>query len=61
MIFVNKKKQVSRKYYYYNADCECCSGDTHFEIVYYCKDCKPIEPIEIRPFLASIKFKKEQK
>ena len=38
-----KKTQVQRKYYHYDIDCECCGGN-HFEIVRYCKDCKPHPP-----------------
>lgn len=52
-----KPGELSRKYYYYDIKCECCSGD-HFEIVHYCKNCKPkppdkttiyIQPITIVP------------
>lgn len=39
----HKKTQVFRKYYYYDIDCECC-GKKHFEIIRYCKDCKPEPP-----------------
>lgn len=39
--------EVVRKYYHYNMDCECCSGDKHFEIVRYCKDCTPHPPYKI--------------
>lgn len=37
-------KPVSRKYYYYNIKCEC-HNNNHFEIVWHCKDCEPIEPV----------------
>ena len=47
----------NRKYYHYNIDCECCGGNTHFEIVFHCNDCIPIEPKEIRPILSTKKFK----
>lgn len=38
---------VSRKYYHYNVECECCNGNTHFEIVYHCDGCKPKRPRKI--------------
>ena len=40
----HEKKQVSRKYYHYNLNCQCCGGQYHFEIVRYCKDCEPKPP-----------------
>jgi hypothetical protein len=39
----NKEAHLSRKYYHYNIDCDCC-GNEHFEFVSHCKDCIPIEP-----------------
>jgi len=38
----HKKKQIQRKYYYYDINCECCGGPQHFEIVKYCTECKPV-------------------
>ena len=32
---------IQRTYYYYDVDCECCSGDKHFEIVWNCYQCIP--------------------
>jgi len=42
-----KESVVSREYYYYDIKCVCCSNDQHFEIVRYCKDCKPKPPLRI--------------
>lgn len=38
-----KDVHVSRKYYRYNIKCECHSPH-HFEIVWHCSNCTPIEP-----------------
>jgi len=40
---------VNRKYYHYNIKCECCNGkdDPHFEIVRYCKTCRPKPPSKV--------------
>lgn len=35
--------QLNRKVYYYPIKCECHSTQ-HFEIVFHCSECKPIEP-----------------
>ena len=43
-----------RKYYYYNIDCECCSGQQHFEIVKYCSGCVPEPPSIIRAHIKPI-------
>ena len=40
-----KESVLSRKVYYYPVKCECHSP-CHFEIVMYCKDCTPKEPME---------------
>ena len=45
------EKPLSRKYYYYDIDCECCNGNTHFEIVRHCKDCTPIPPRKITVYI----------
>jgi len=34
---------IQRKYFRYPIKCECHSPE-HFEIVYHCKNCIPIEP-----------------
>ena len=44
----HKKKQVRRKYYYYDINCDCCgSSRGHFEIVRYCDKCTPKPPKRI--------------
>ena len=40
-------KQLNRKYFHYDVDCECCSGKHHFVIVRHCNVCKPREPESI--------------
>jgi hypothetical protein len=45
--YCKKETQLERTYFRYDIKCECHSP-THFEIVWHCKDCKPIEPIETR-------------
>ena len=40
----HNKTQVTRQYYHYDINCECCGGPHHFEIVKYCKECKPRPP-----------------
>lgn len=42
----HKKKPVTRRYYHYHINCECCGGE-HFEIVRHCKDCRPQPPHRI--------------
>lgn len=38
----HKKKQIKRKYYYYDINCDCCGSPRgHFEIVKYCDECIP--------------------
>ncbi len=51
-----QEKPVSRKYYDYNITCECCNGknDNHFEIVWYCSECKPIPPRSISAVIKPI-------
>jgi len=59
-----KVTPVARQYYYYDISCECCGGDQHFEIVWYCCDCEPKEPTVIKPHISVKnlpKFKKENK
>jgi hypothetical protein len=38
---------IQREYYHYDIKCECHSPK-HFEIVFYCSNCKPVEPKETR-------------
>ena len=45
---------VTRKYYHYNIPCECCNGNLHFEIVWYCKDCIPKPPYKMTAQMKSI-------
>ncbi len=47
---------VSREYYHYRIPCDCCNNkkNNHFEIVYYCKNCKPKPPRRISVVLAPI-------
>lgn len=52
---------LTRKYYYYNIQCECCGckhdgKDVHFEFVAHCKDCEPHPPREIRVLLNGRKY-----
>ena len=42
---------ISRKYYDYRIDCECCIGSVHFEVVRYCKECEPLPPERIHVVL----------
>lgn len=44
-----KEKQVSRTYYRYAIQCDCCNtkADNHFEIILTCKDCEPVPPKKI--------------
>ena len=59
----HEKKQVSRKYYNYPINCECCGGQYHFEIVKYCDKCEPSPPkwikAEVKPIEESRKIKPE--
>ena len=41
---------ISRKYYSYDVICECHSPN-HFELVYHCKNCLPVEPTETKILL----------
>ena len=38
-------KELSRKYYHYDIKCECHSPK-HFELIRYCSDCTPKQPIK---------------
>lgn len=39
-----KSFRLRRKYYAYGFPCECCGRNGHYEVVRYCKKCKPQEP-----------------
>ena len=57
-----KDDYLSRKYYYYNLKCDCClSGgkEEHFELIRYCKNCKPKPPKYIKALLLSEDYLKE--
>lgn len=45
---------LARKYYYYEADCDCCDGHHHFEFVKHCSSCVPEPPttitVHMKPF-----------
>jgi hypothetical protein len=34
---------INRHYFKYDINCECCN-DKHFEIVWHCDKCQPIDP-----------------
>lgn len=38
-----KDGPINRTYYHYVIECECHSP-SHFEIVYHCNECEPVEP-----------------
>ena len=46
--------QLDRKYYRYNIECECHSPQ-HFELIRYCRDCKPYPPRYIKVQLDGFK------
>lgn len=46
---------VNRKYFYYGIKCECHSPE-HFQIVWYCDKCEPVDP-----GVGPIKLTKEQR
>lgn len=50
----HKKGQITRDYYYYDINCECCGGDLHFEIVRHCQNCKPKPPKRISAIVKPI-------
>lgn len=54
----HKRAELQRKYYNYPINCECCGGQYHFEIVKYCKDCKPIPPHRISAIVKPIETNK---
>jgi hypothetical protein len=51
---------VAREYYEYDIDCDCgCMNKygPHFEIVWYCADCKPVPPKDVVPYCCHINQK----
>ena len=34
---------INRKYYHYGVKCECCSPE-HFELIFHCDECEPVDP-----------------
>jgi hypothetical protein len=58
--YCKEEKPLNRKYYRYDIKCECHSPQ-HFEIVWYCKDCTPIEPIETKIHLSTEYLKEIEK
>lgn len=51
-----KEGHVNRKYYY-DIECECCSPK-HFEIVFHCNECDPLEPKETKIVMRTDELKK---
>ena len=49
------KGPINRKYFKYGIHCECHSPE-HFELVFHCDKCEPIDP-----GIQKIKLTKEQK
>jgi len=45
--YCKKEKPLQRTYFEYAIKCECHSPN-HFELVYHCSDCIPIEPKETK-------------
>lgn len=46
---------INRHYFRYDIKCECCNHN-HFEIVWHCDKCEPIDP-----GVRKIKLSKEEK
>lgn len=57
--YCHKETFLERTYFRYDIKCECHSP-SHFEIVYHCKDCKPIEPEETRIILKTATLSKRR-
>lgn len=56
-----KGVKVNREYYHYpNIKCECHSP-CHFEICYYCDNCKPVEPKETKITIKTSKLRELSK
>ena len=47
--------ELSRKYYYYDIECECCVGK-HSAYCKYCKNCSPEEPEETKIYIKTAKL-----
>jgi len=45
--YCKKETFLQRKYFKYDIKCQC-HAPQHFEIVWHCKDCEPIEPRETK-------------
>ena len=41
--FCGETALLERTYFYYDVDCNCCSGPKHFEIVWNCYECLPYD------------------
>lgn len=41
--YCGKEDYINRKYFRYPIKCECHSPE-HFELVFHCKNCTPVEP-----------------
>jgi len=41
--FCKEQGILQRTYYRYDVECECCSGDQHFEIAWNCHECIPYD------------------
>lgn len=46
---------ISRHYFRYDINCDCCNHN-HFEIVWHCNKCEPVDP-----GVRKIKLSKEEK
>ena len=57
--YCKKETHLERTYFRYDIKCECCSP-SHVEIVWHCKDCKPIEPSETRIVLKTKNLSKRR-
>jgi len=52
-----KEGPVARTYFHYQVKCECHSP-SHFEIVWHCHDCIPVEPVETKIHIKTENLKK---
>ena len=50
----NTEAPLTRKYFHYDINCECCVGNKHFEIVKTCQHCEPKPPSYIKVVLTPI-------
>lgn len=62
--YCGKEGPINRKYFHYPIKCECHSPQ-HFELVFHCNDCFPIEPettkLVVKTEILKLKFYEEQK